>query len=150
MILRALIRIRTATFSLELLIVLAQPRSTMLNTTRECEIGQLREVIVNPYLLASMVAPFNETLHPPWEIALKISFYVVAMLVDLIGNSIVILIVALNRKMRTTTNTLIANLAVSDLMVACFCMWAHVGNNLAPNWPFGEVLCKVNTFFQSE
>ncbi|RUS75241.1 hypothetical protein EGW08_017006, partial [Elysia chlorotica] len=50
--------------------------------------------------------------------------------------------------MRTTTNTLIANLAVSDLMVACFCMWAHVGNNISPVWPFGDVLCKVNTFFQ--
>ncbi|GFO12463.1 neuropeptide ff receptor 2 [Plakobranchus ocellatus] len=50
--------------------------------------------------------------------------------------------------MRTTTNTLIANLAVSDLMVACFCMWVHAGNQVTHNWPFGNFFCKINTFFQ--
>ena len=122
----------------------------MFNTSIRCEIGDPKEVLLDPNSLLDMNAPYNRTTPPAWEIAMKISFYVVAMLVDLIGNSIVILIVILNRKMRTTTNTLIANLAISDLLVACFCMWAHVGNNVSQNWPFGNILCKVNTFFQSE
>ncbi|CAL1543156.1 unnamed protein product, partial [Lymnaea stagnalis] len=83
---------------------------------------------------------------PGWEIAIKVVFYVIAIVMDLVGNVIVILIIALNRKMRSTTNVLIINLAVSDLMVGTFCMWIHLGNQTSPNWPFGWFMCKFSTF----
>ncbi|XP_059168704.1 neuropeptide FF receptor 1-like, partial [Physella acuta] len=82
------------------------------------------------------------------EVALKITFYVLAMLVDLVGNFIVILIILLNRKMRTTTNVFILNLAVSDLLVGMFCMWVHLGNQISNNWPFGYFMCIFSTFAQ--
>ncbi|XP_048763243.1 allatostatin-A receptor-like isoform X2 [Ostrea edulis] len=87
---------------------------------------------------------------PSWEQGLKIAFYIPPILVDVVGNSLVILIVALNKKMRTTTNLLILNLSVSDIMVACFCMWIHLATQLQQGnlWPFGAFLCKVTSFVQ--
>ncbi|GFO12465.1 neuropeptide ff receptor 2 [Plakobranchus ocellatus] len=113
-----------------------------------CVPGDPKVVTADIALLQFVEAPSRTSTIPTWEIALKISFYILAMLMDIVGNSIVILIIVLNRKMRTTTNTLIANLAVSDLMVASFCMWVHAGNQVTHNWPFGNFFCKVNTFFQ--
>ncbi|XP_052261870.1 neuropeptide FF receptor 2-like isoform X2 [Dreissena polymorpha] len=50
--------------------------------------------------------------------------------------------------MRSTTNVFLLNLAVSDVMVGCFCMWVHLGNNITNDWPFDEFVCKGNTFMQ--
>jgi hypothetical protein len=38
---------------------------------------------------------------PTWEITLKIVFYIIAMVVDIVGNVTVILIICLNKKIRT-------------------------------------------------
>lgn len=116
--------------------------------SRDCVPGREIEDEFDPSILIYINAPSPPPTFPTWEIAVKILFYVFAMLLDVVGNSIVILIIVLNRKMRTTTNVLILNLAVSDLMVAAFCMWVHVGYQIAPEWPFGDFVCKGNTFFQ--
>ncbi|KAK3091234.1 hypothetical protein FSP39_018151 [Pinctada imbricata] len=50
--------------------------------------------------------------------------------------------------MRTSTNILILNLAVSDLLVALFCMWVHLGNDIYIDWPFGPFMCKFSYFIQ--
>lgn len=85
---------------------------------------------------------------PTWEVALKITFYIIAIVVGIVGNIIVILIILINRRLRSVTNILIFNLAISDLMVAFFCMWVHLGNQLTPMWPFGAFMCKFVTFVQ--
>lgn len=105
-------------------------------------------VVINATLLKMMNAPVAPLEYPAWDIALKVTFYVVAMVTDIVGNSVVLLIIASNKKMRTTTNLLLLNLAVSDLMVASFCMWVHLGNKVTDNWPFGSFMCKFNAFTQ--
>lgn len=100
-------------------------------------------------LLKRLNAPDIPT-KPTWEVALKIVFYIIAIIVDVVGNIIVILIILINRRLRTATNILIFNLAISDLMVAFFCMWVHLGNQLAPMWPFGAFMCKFATFVQGK
>ncbi|XP_033733533.1 QRFP-like peptide receptor isoform X2 [Pecten maximus] len=85
---------------------------------------------------------------PTWEISLKILFYVLSFVVDVVGNVIVVIIIYLNKRMRSTTNILILNLAVSDIMVGLFCMWVHLGNQISTNWPFGPFICKASTFTQ--
>jgi len=102
----------------------------------------------DPHMVENLTALSIPDPIPNWEIALKIMFYVIAFLIDIVGNSIVILVIARIKKMRTTTNVLILNLAVSDLFVGCFCMWIHVGNSITTEWPFSEYVCKVNTFMQ--
>ena len=109
----------------------------------------VRSVQLNTSLWANIPSPAHtRVVHEDWEVALKVVFYAIAFLLDVIGNTIVILIIGLNRKMRTTTNVLILNLAVSDLLVGIFCMWIHVGNQITPEWPFGQFGCKINVFIQ--
>ena len=102
----------------------------------------------DPYRFINMSSQDIPSAIPVAEIAIKVSFYVIPFLIDIIGNSIVLLIIAINKRMRTTTNMLILNLAVSDLLVGCFCMWVHVGNSITTEWPFDEYVCKGNTFIQ--
>ncbi|XP_056009208.1 neuropeptide FF receptor 2-like isoform X2 [Ostrea edulis] len=95
------------------------------------------------YIDANPIPPI-----PYLEIFLKIFFYLVVFLLDLIGNSVVIFTIYANKRMRTSSNILIVNLAVSDILVGCFCMWVHLGNHITHNWPFGSFLCKFETFVQ--
>ncbi|GFS01162.1 neuropeptide FF receptor 2 [Elysia marginata] len=120
------------------------------DTSSGCVPGESKVVESEELFLPYITAPPPQVTFPTWEVALKISFYVLAFAMDIVGNTIVILIIILNAKMRTTTNILIANLAVSDLMVAFFCMWVHAGNSVTEHWPFNRFFCIVNTFFQSE
>lgn len=102
----------------------------------------------DPHLVQNMTAITLPRTIPSWEIALKVAFYLLAFLVDIVGNSIVLLIIIMNKRMRSTTNVLLFNLAISDIMVGCFCMWVHAGNSITKEWPFGQYVCKVNTFMQ--
>ncbi|KAL3876055.1 hypothetical protein ACJMK2_033940 [Sinanodonta woodiana] len=85
---------------------------------------------------------------PTWEIAVKISVVVLLELFALLGNILVIVLVMYCKKLRTTTNYYIVNLAVSDLLVACFPIWMHLVDSLTDGWVLGAFLCKVNPFIQ--
>lgn len=67
-----------------------------------------------------------------------------------IGNALVVIVVAQHKKMRNRTNFYVANLAVSDLIVALGCMWVHLGSGTTINWPFGAEVCSFQTFIQGE
>lgn len=70
-------------------------------------------------------------------------FFGLIVVVGLIGNSLVVLVVALNQQMRSTTNLLIINLAVADLLFIIFCVPFTATDYVLPSWPFGEVWCKI-------
>ncbi|KAI8794719.1 neuropeptide FF receptor 2, partial [Biomphalaria glabrata] len=118
---------------------------------KNCTPGDELEI---PLTLVLDYSDFNATYPigniPAWEVTLKVVFYIIAMVLDIVGNSIIIFIIILNRKMRTTTNVLILNLAVSDLFVGIFCMWIHMGNQIDSNWPFGSFMCKFTNFSQDD
>ena len=78
----------------------------------------------------------------------KISVYCVIIVVSLVGNGLVACVVWRNKKMQTPTNFYIVNLAVSDLMVTCFCSWVHLVDSLSEGWVLGAFFCKVNSFSQ--
>ena len=86
--------------------------------------------------------------------AIKAVCYTVIMLISLLGNTAVIVIVAKNRFMRTTTNYLIANMAVSDLLLSTFAVPREMAELFLGyrrwliNGLVGVVLCKVVYFFQ--
>ena len=64
--------------------------------------------------------------------------------VGLFGNGLVVLVVSCNLQMRSTTNLLIINLAVADLLFIIFCVpftatdyaWGSI-------WVFGDAWCKI-------
>lgn len=77
-----------------------------------------------------------------------ITFYSLIVFVSLFGNLMVIYVVLSKRRMRTTTNILIANLTFSDLMMTAFNIPLTVARILLDNWPFGSALCKLVPFVQ--
>lgn len=86
-----------------------------------------------------------------WEEYVKILFYIIVLVIALVGNISVILTVVLNRSMRTTINLYLVNLAVADLFICVCCMWIPVVNSITkPLYSLGVVLCKLNPFAQSK
>ena len=96
--------------------------------------------------------PYPGTLKkfPTWELGVKVTLCVILELVALVGNILVITIVVKFKRMRTTTNYYLVNLAVSDLLVALMPIWIHVVASLNEFWVFGSFLCKFNPFLQSK
>ncbi len=87
---------------------------------------------------------------PHWEAAIKILFYVIIIFVSLVGNLAVVFVVWWNKKMRTTTNFYIVNLAISDLMITLSCQWVHLVDDLTEGWVLGAFFCKFNSFAQGK
>ena len=87
---------------------------------------------------------------PVWEMIVKIFFNVLMILVALLGNMAVVLTVWRNKRMWTTTNFYIVNLAVSDLMVTLSCTWVHLVDDLTEGWVLGAFFCKFNSFAQGK
>lgn len=69
-------------------------------------------------------------------------FFGMIGLAGLIGNGLVVLVVAANPNMRSTTNLLIINLAAADLLFVVFCVPFTATDYILPEWPFGEIWCK--------
>nr|AKQ63065.1 orphan G-protein coupled receptor 59 [Platynereis dumerilii] len=85
---------------------------------------------------------------PTWEILLKSLFSALIIIAAILGNTLVIYIVWRNKRMRTTTNYFLVNLAVSDLMVTLSCTWVHLVDDLTEGWVLGAFFCKFNSFAQ--
>ena len=85
---------------------------------------------------------------------LKTLFYCVIMLTSLVGNTLLITITYRNRTMRTTTNNLIANMAVSDLVFPIFTVPRETAQIIVGHGRWfiggipGNVLCKIVPFSQ--
>ena len=79
-------------------------------------------------------------------IALTVAFCIM-VLTDLVGNSMVILVVLLNKSMRTPMNQLLLNLALADIVVAIFIAVQFVIGPMYehPAGTAGSFLCKFIT-----
>ncbi|KAH8258518.1 hypothetical protein KR038_010130 [Drosophila bunnanda] len=69
-------------------------------------------------------------------------FFGIIGFAGLLGNGLVILVVVANQQMRSTTNLLIINLAVSDILFVIFCVPFTATDYVLPEWPFGNAWCK--------
>ena len=85
---------------------------------------------------------------PEWELAAKITVVVILEIMAVSGNVLVILIVLQSKKMRTTTNLYLLNLAIADLFMASIPMWVVVVEDAADGWILGAFMCKFNACFQ--
>nr|QRN45461.1 allatostatin-A receptor [Carausius morosus] len=65
------------------------------------------------------------------------------VLIGLFGNALVVIVVSVNQQMRSTTNLLIINLALADLLFIVFCVPFTATDYMLPYWPFGDVWCKI-------
>lgn len=60
-----------------------------------------------------------------------------------LGNTLVIFVVLMNPQMRSTTNMLIINLAIADLLFVVFCVPFTAIDYVATEWPLGNAWCKI-------
>ncbi|XP_042892755.1 allatostatin-A receptor-like [Penaeus japonicus] len=67
----------------------------------------------------------------------------IIFLVGLFGNTLVVIVIIINRQMRSTTNYLIFSLAAADLLFIVFCVPFTASDYMLKSWPFGRVWCQT-------
>ncbi|KAH8033563.1 hypothetical protein HPB51_013893 [Rhipicephalus microplus] len=92
----------------------------------------------------------NGDTHFTWSEYVKIGAYLATIAVAAVGNTCVILTVALNRSLRTTINCYLTNLAVADAIISMFCMWVYLVKNLSDWYVLGAFMCRIEGFAQSK
>ena len=75
--------------------------------------------------------------------------YVLISLVAIIGNSLVVYVIIVSRRMQTVTNYYIANLALSDVVLAVFCIPFQFRAALMQRWDLPEFMCQFCPFIQT-
>ena len=105
------------------------------------------EIINNDLLLQT--SPNQENYNPMLsfitiltKIIVPTLFGIIAFL-GVIGNTLVIVVVITNQQMRSTTNVLILNLAVADLLFVIFCIPFTATDYVLPEWKFGLIVCQA-------
>ncbi|XP_076042472.1 uncharacterized protein LOC143026264 isoform X2 [Oratosquilla oratoria] len=83
------------------------------------------------------------------EGSVRIPCYVVIFLLGMVGNTLVIVTLLQNRKMRTVTNVFLLNLAIADLLLGVFCMPFTLVGSLLRDFIFGDVMCRIIPYFQA-
>ncbi|XP_064459163.1 substance-K receptor-like [Ornithodoros turicata] len=91
----------------------------------------------------------NHLYQVPVEVIALLSFcYGSISLVSVIGNAFVLWVVATSRRMRTETNYLIANLAISDIIIGLFSIPFHFQAALLQRWLLPRFMCAFCPFVQ--
>ncbi|XP_068744817.1 neuropeptide FF receptor 2-like [Montipora capricornis] len=85
--------------------------------------------------------------------SIKVSLYVVVMLVSLMGNSFIVAVVCKNGRMRTPVSFFLVNMSVADILITIFYMPRMISRTfLGTKWgisgALGLILCKVAPFTQ--
>lgn len=80
----------------------------------------------------------------------RILLYVLIFLLSAFGNLLIIIVLAMNKRMRTVTNSFLLSLAVSDLMMAIFCMPFTLIPNILEDFIFGAAMCKTVSYFMGK
>lgn len=81
------------------------------------------------------------------KVFLTISF-ILTFVVCGVGDTVLCVLILRHQRLRSVTNLLIANLAVSDVIVAVFCVPFKLVYFLRVNWFGGAVLCRAVATFQ--
>ncbi|KAG9348685.1 hypothetical protein JZ751_029002 [Albula glossodonta] len=79
--------------------------------------------------------------------SVRILLYSLIFLLSVFGNLLIIVVLMANKRMRTVTNSFLLSLAVSDLMMAVFCMPFTLIPNLLEDFIFGAAMCKIVAYF---
>ncbi|KAK3098659.1 hypothetical protein FSP39_021690 [Pinctada imbricata] len=76
------------------------------------------------------------------------TFLIAIIAASVIGNAIVCFIVYPKPAMRSSINLLLANMALSDVGITCFCMPFSFVTLVTDEWTIGSPLCRLLLFFQ--
>lgn len=79
---------------------------------------------------------------------LIIAFYFSIVIVSMFGNLLVCYVVFKRKRMRISTNLLMTNLTLSDLLMTVINIPFNIARILLDEWPFGSILCIVVPLIQ--
>ncbi|XP_057708000.1 cholecystokinin receptor [Corythoichthys intestinalis] len=77
---------------------------------------------------------------------LLILLYSLIFFLSVFGNLLIIVVLTVNKRMRTVTNSFLLSLAVSDLMMTVFCMPFTLIPNILKDFIFGAAMCKTVSY----
>ena len=78
---------------------------------------------------------------------LVLGLYVLILLLLFLGNSLTLLAMFINRRMKTTPNMFVASLAVSDLSIGLFCSVPFcIPVLVTSQWPFNDAACQFQGY----
>ncbi|VDN05313.1 unnamed protein product [Thelazia callipaeda] len=80
---------------------------------------------------------------------LSIFIFLSLMVIGVCGNSLVVYVVIRRKKLWTSMNFFLANLALSDLLVLLVCLPPTVINDITKTFWFNSAVCKSIVFFQN-
>ena len=84
------------------------------------------------------------------KVTLESALYVLIVLFLFVGNSLTLLVILLNRRMRTIPNMLVASLAVSDLFIGVFSADPlAIPTLVTSHWPFNDTTCQFQGYLAS-
>ncbi|XP_059579586.1 gastrin/cholecystokinin type B receptor [Alligator mississippiensis] len=97
---------------------------------------------------ASACDPFRRPPRPSreLEVTVRVLLYGLIFALSVLGNALVVAVLALNRRLRTVTNAFLLSLALSDLLLALCCMPFTLIPNLMGTFVFGDVVCKLMAY----
>lgn len=78
-----------------------------------------------------------------------ISLYLILIIFGIVTNTVIILMIATSKKLKTSNNILLINLFVSDLLLCVFCMPFTLIAIIRRGWTFGSFMCKMVPFIQA-
>lgn len=90
----------------------------------------------------------NTTVSSPWYNThlqkATFSAYIILLLIGTVGNSLVVICVALNKMLHNPTFAAIASLAVADFLFLCWRIPMEILHILNKNWISGTTVCKMS------
>ena len=110
------------------------------------ETAKLRDIFRKIIITSSNLPDYPEKYV---KNTLIIIFYSLIIIVSLFGNILVLKVVLSRFALRKrTTNILIMNLSVSDLLMTIFAIPVTVARLILDDWPLGSTLCFLAPFIQ--
>uniref|UniRef100_A0A8D2LSA0 Gastrin/cholecystokinin type B receptor n=1 Tax=Varanus komodoensis TaxID=61221 RepID=A0A8D2LSA0_VARKO len=95
---------------------------------------------------AAALLPRGATGPVELDLTLRVLLYSLIFILSVFGNALVVAVLVTNKRLRTVTNSFLLSLALSDLMVAIFCMPFTFIPNLLRNFIFGKLVCKAMAY----
>ncbi|XP_028972311.1 cholecystokinin receptor isoform X2 [Esox lucius] len=109
--------------------------------------GNMSVEVTNTTCCNASVMTKNPSTRQKEMDSVRIMLYSLIFLLSVFGNLLIIVVLTVNKRMRTVTNSFLLSLAVSDLMMAVFCMPFTLIPNILEDFIFGAAMCKTVTYF---
>ncbi|KAK9537754.1 hypothetical protein VZT92_005338 [Zoarces viviparus] len=95
--------------------------------------------------VSTLITP-KRVRHKDDDHTLRILLYSLIFFLSVFGNLLIIVVLTVNKRMRTVTNTFLLSLAVSDLMMVVFCMPFNLIPSILKDFIFGAAMCKIVSY----